>query len=43
MSYTDKVDVLDMIINVLNEHEKKLDDLVQRLEIIVDIVERGKK
>jgi len=39
MSFTERIDVLDLIINVLNEHEKKLDDMVQRLEIIVDILE----
>jgi len=39
MSFTEKIDVLDLIINVLNEHEKKLDLLVERLELIVDVVE----
>jgi len=39
MSFTEKIDVLDLIINVLNEHEKKLDMLVERLELIVDIME----
>jgi len=39
MSFTERIDVLDLIINVLNEHEKKLDDIVQRMEIIVDILE----
>lgn len=39
MSFTDKIDVLDLIINVLNEHEKKMDHLVERLELIVDILE----
>ena len=32
MTYTSKVDVLDMIIEVLREHEKTLDALVRRLE-----------
>jgi len=27
-----KIDVLDLVINVLREHEKKLDSLVSRLE-----------
>ena len=40
MSFTEKIDVLDLIINVLNEHEKKMDMLVQRLEDIVSILER---
>jgi CheY-like chemotaxis protein len=39
MSLTEKIDVLDLIINVLNEHEKKMDDLVERLEFIVDILD----
>lgn len=32
MSYTEKVDVLDLLINILREHEEKLDELVERLE-----------
>ena len=32
MSFTEKIDVLDMIINILREHEEKLDELVTRLE-----------
>jgi CheY-like chemotaxis protein len=39
MSFTEKIDVLDLIINVLNEHEKKMDLLVERLELIVDVLE----
>ncbi|MBS7630090.1 hypothetical protein KEJ47_00705 [Candidatus Bathyarchaeota archaeon] len=35
MGYEDKVDVIDLIINVLREHEKNLDDLVARLENVV--------
>ena len=31
MGYTEKIDVLDMIINVLHEHEKELDCLINRL------------
>ena len=34
MSFTEKIDTLDLIINVLTEHEKKLDTLVARLEKI---------
>ena len=30
--YDEKIDVIDLIINVLKEHEKKLDELVTRLE-----------
>ena len=36
MSYTEKIDVLDLIINVVKEHEEKLDQLVERLEVICD-------
>jgi len=32
MSFDEKVDVIDLIINVLKEHEKTLDDLISRLE-----------
>ena len=32
MAYSDKVDVIDLIINVLKEHEGTLDELVSRLE-----------
>ena len=30
----DKIDVVDLIINVLKEHENSLDNLVERLEIL---------
>lgn len=39
MSFPEKIDVLDLIINVLNEHEKKMDLLVERMEDIVAILE----
>ena len=32
MSFTEKVDVLDLLINILREHEEKLDRLVGRRE-----------
>ena len=35
MSFTQKIDALDMIIEVLREHEKALDDLVQRIEALL--------
>ena len=41
---SDKVDVIDLIINVLREHEKTLDELVGRLEEVLDRIpaaERG--
>jgi len=40
MSLSQKVDVLDLIIDVLKEHEKKLDELISRLERIVEKHER---
>jgi len=39
MSFPEKIDVLDLIINVLNEHEKKMDMLVERMEHIVEVLE----
>ena len=39
MSYTEKIDVLDMIIQILNEHEQKLDSLIERLEKIAEQAE----
>lgn len=32
MAYTEKIDVLDLIIQVLREHEEALDQLITRLE-----------
>lgn len=32
MSFTEKMDVLDLLINILRKHEEKLDELVERLE-----------
>ena len=32
MSYSDRIDVIDMIISVLKDHEGALDELVARLE-----------
>jgi len=40
MSYTEKIDVLDLLINVLREHEEKLDELVERMEKMDELVER---
>jgi len=34
LSFTEKVDVLDLLINILREHEVKLDELVARLEAV---------
>ena len=35
MSYTQKIDVLELIIQTLNEHEQKLDKIVERLEALL--------
>ena len=40
MSFTEKIDVLDLLINVLTEHEEKLDELVERLEKLDAVVGR---
>ena len=32
MTFTEKVDVLDLIIKTMEEHEKHLDELVAKLE-----------
>ncbi|MCW3988484.1 MAG: hypothetical protein NWE88_00220 [Candidatus Bathyarchaeota archaeon] len=32
MSYLDKMDILDLIIETLKEHEKALDEIVSRLD-----------
>ena len=32
MSYTEKIDVLELLIEILREHEAKLGELVSRLE-----------
>jgi len=43
VSFTEKVDVLDLIINVLNEHEEKLDEIVESFEKLEGLVERLEK
>jgi len=39
MSFSEKVDVLDLVISTLKEHEKALDEAVHRLEKALDRVE----
>jgi len=39
MSYTEKIDVLDLLVNILKEHEEKLDTLVTRLEVVCEKVD----
>jgi hypothetical protein len=36
MSSNEKIDVIDLIINVLREHEKTLDTLISKLETTID-------
>ena len=35
---SEKIEVLDMLISVLVEHEKKLDALIARLEVVSEMV-----
>lgn len=39
MSYTEKIDVLDLLINVIKEHEKKLDEITTSLEKISYVID----
>ena len=39
MSVPEKLDILDLLINVLNEHEKRMDMLVGRIEAITKSIE----
>jgi hypothetical protein len=39
MSVEKKLDALDLIINILIEHEKKLDNIVERLESNIKNIE----
>ena len=39
--FDEKIDVIDLIINVLKDHEKKLDELVSRLENTDSVVTLG--
>jgi len=34
LSLKDRIDIVDLIINVLKEHENSLDNLVERLEVL---------
>jgi len=40
MSKLEKLEVLDLIINVLMEHEKKLDEIVYKLNKLVGKIEK---
>lgn len=37
--FTEKIDVLDLLINIIHEHEEKLDLLVEKMEIIATVIE----
>ena len=39
MSFTEKIDVLDMIIGILREHEEKLDGYIARIETVLEQLE----
>ena len=41
MNFTEKIDVLDLIIETLKEHEKVLDEIVTRLDALVKGESRG--
>lgn len=38
--FGNKIDAVDFVINVLQEHEKKMDYLVERLEVVAEIMEK---
>lgn len=40
MSYTERIDVLDLLIETLRQHEEKLDELVTRLEELTEVNKR---
>lgn len=35
MSYVEKIDVLEMLIGILQDHERKLDEIASRLEALL--------
>ena len=39
MSFTEKIDVLDLLIQILQDHEAKLDKLIERLDTAIYTVE----
>lgn len=39
MSYTEKIDILELLIEILREHEKRMDDLVHSLEHLIEQIE----
>jgi len=39
MSFTEKIDVLELLIEILVEHEKRLDELIACLELLIDQID----
>lgn len=39
MTYSEKIDALDLVINTLKEHEKALDKALNRLEALLAVLE----
>ena len=40
MSFTEKIDVLDLLISILREHEEKLDAVSEKLETAAEVMEQ---
>ncbi len=38
--FGNKIDAVDFVINCLQEHEKKMDYLVERLEVVAEFMEK---
>lgn len=38
---TEKIDVLELLISIIQEHEKKLDEITSKLEIISKVMEKA--
>ena len=41
MSFTEKIDVLELLINLLKEHDKKLDALIGNMEVIEQTIKQN--
>ena len=39
MSFTEKIDVMELLIELLMEHEKRLDELVYSLDLLAEQIE----
>ena len=39
MSYTEEIDVLDLLIEILMDYENRMDELVTRMELLVEHIE----